>query len=134
MRAILIDPEARTIVEVETEGRLADIHALVADKHGLDSGRLAEHEDSWDYGWVDDKGLAAEECIHAFKWSIRPTAGRCLVIGVDKETRDSCDARMPLDFAREHVTWLGLIKPEVTWVVEGNTVRAVVTYQRAGAP
>ena len=132
MRAILIDPEAQTMVEIETEGKLADIHALVADKDGLDQFRIADHGLSWDYGWVDDKGLVEGEPIFAFKLAINPSpiAGRCLVIGVDRESRDNCDARFPLDDLRREITWLGLIKPEVTWVEQPGGVRAVVTYER----
>jgi len=134
LRAVLINPEMRTITEAQTRGRLDDIHALVQDKDGLDSFRLAEYETSWDYGWADDMGLANGAPIHAFKFDIRPDpiAGRCLIIGLDEQSRDECDALVSVDFLRKHITWLGLIKPEVTWVEEANGARAVVTYERVG--
>src|SRR5258707_2072072 len=115
-RAILIDPERSTIEETRTRCRLEDMRALVRDKDGLDSFRLAEHETSWDYGWVDDKGLANGAPVHAFKFDNRPDplAGRCLIIGVDMKSRDNCDATITMTFLRARIQWLGLIKPDVT--------------------
>jgi hypothetical protein len=131
-RVIVIDPDARSITEQHSPGTLADIHALVQDKNGLDSFRIADHPMSWDYGWVDDRALMRGEPVHAFLFDIMhdPIAGRCLLLGVDKETRGNADANFPLPVLRKTITFLGLIKPEVTWVAEATGARAVVTYER----
>jgi hypothetical protein len=135
-RALIIDPEPCTIEEIQTPGTLHDFKRLVG-RDELDSFRLAEHGDSFDYCWIYDKGLVDGAPIYAFKFNLRPdpVAGRCLIIGVDKESRDNCDAAMAVDFLQQFaVIWLGLIKPEVTWVAEEHGARAVVTYSRCARP
>jgi hypothetical protein len=129
-RVVLIDPEARSIKQLTIDKPLHIVgeELLKTDKFDL-STRIAEFEESWDYLMVDDTGLSRAEPIHAFKFAIRkdPIAGPCLIYGVDKESRDTVDAKMEVDFLRNGaVEWLGLIKPEVTWV----GTRAVVTYSR----
>jgi hypothetical protein len=136
-RAILIDPEQQQISVEEIDGSLQSIHALVGTD-ALDSFRIAEFgNDSWDYGWVDDTGLQRGEPIHAFLFGIStdPIAGRCLLVGISKETRDICDASFDIGVLRGEVTWLGRIKPEVHWDkttdAHGNSVdRAIVMYEK----
>lgn len=130
-RAILIDPEHRDIKAIETNAKLSDIKALIGTED-ISDFRIADHEESWDYGWVDDLGLTRNQPVHAFLFSIRkdPIAGKCLLLGVDKETRDTVDARFQLDVLRDSITWLGLIMPEVTWDHTEHGSRAIVTYSR----
>lgn len=130
-RAVVIDPEKQTIDVVVTTGTLDEIHRLLNAKT-LDSFRIADYENSWDYGWVDDGGLSRGEPIPAFLFqgSRDPIGGRCLLIGVDKETRETCDAKFDLRILREVVEWLGVIKPEVVWDETPNGNRAIVTYSR----
>jgi hypothetical protein len=130
-RALIIDPERCTIREIQTPCALDDCKRLVGGD-GLDSFRIFEHAESCDHALIYGRGLADGAPIHAFKFGIRrdPVAGRCLIIGADKQLRDHRDAAMSLFFLREIVTWLGLIKPEVTWVAEEHGDRAVVTYSR----
>jgi hypothetical protein len=135
-RAVVIDPEQRTIEEVRVPAKntMAAVRAMIpldADE-GLDHFMLADHPDSWDQGWVRDCGLANGEPIHAIKlqgWH-NPLAGRIVLLGVDKSTRDTCDAATPTAFLEQVIDWLGLIKPETTWVKEENGTRAVVTYEQ----
>jgi hypothetical protein len=134
-RAVIIDPERRTIEEVRLPPTLAAIRALIphAEDEGLDHFLLAEFDHSWDEGWVRDSGLCAGTPVHAFRlggWH-DPCAGRVVIVGVDCDSRHTCDARISLAFLQAQVTWLGLIQPEVTWVEEEHGVRAVVTYSRA---
>jgi hypothetical protein len=136
-RAIVIDPERRTITEVQLPDTLAAIRALIprADDEGLDRFMLADHGESWDEGWVRDCGLANGEPVHAIKflgWH-DPHAGIVVIVGVDKETRQTCDARFPLTTLLGVVDWLGLIKADVTWVEEEDGSRAVITYERVVA-
>jgi hypothetical protein len=133
-RAILIDPELRSIKAIETSATLEAIHELVG-KPGLDSFALADHERSSDHGWVDDMGLANGEPVYAFLPDNRrdPIAGRCLILGVDKETRDTTDALIPVEFLRDHIQWLDQIVPEVFWDETEHGSRAIVTYARVKA-
>ena len=107
-RALLIDPERQTVRTVAITGRIEEICSLIGVNH-LDSFRVAEHETNFDYGWVDDLGLRTNgKPFHAFKRDIRshdPIAGRCLVLGADKEG-ETTNARMPVDFLRQHIIWL----------------------------
>ena len=139
-RTILIDPIHRTI-EVHEMVVSAEETKNILQCPTLDHFRLAEHEDeksgkiSWDYGWVDDTGLSRGEPIHAFKFDIKsdPIAGRCLLTGVDKQTGDTIDVKITVEFLREHIEWLGVIVPEVTWDRTENVDKAIVTYSRVKA-
>jgi len=133
-RAVLIDP-TRCTIEVR---HISGTHEATSELLGcrwLGHFRVADHEDSWDYGWVDDRGLAREEPIDAFKFmgNRDPVAGRCLLIGVSKKTGATVDAEFPLDVLHSVVEWLGKIKPEVTWDNHDNVERAIVTYSRVKA-
>jgi hypothetical protein len=130
-RVILIDPEARSIRELESDVSLASINGLVGAK-GLDQFRIAAFDDGGlDFGWVDDTGLSSGMPMHAFLLPISndPIAGRCLIIGAD-ERGETCSARLPVALLRQDVTWLGLILPEVTWDHTEYGSRAIVTYSR----
>jgi hypothetical protein len=47
-----------------------------------------------------------------------------------KDSGHTVDAGFPLDALRGVIEWLGLIKPETTWMREENGVRCIVTYER----
>lgn len=130
-RAILIDPRNHRIEVVESDGSHQSLCELIGTR-GLDHFRIAEDETRWDYGWVDDTGLHQKQ-VHAFKFENRrnPVAGRCVLIGVNKETGDTTDALFPISILRESVEWLGMIRPEVTWdePTPGHQ-RAIITYAR----
>jgi len=130
-RTILIDPEARQITDLESDCSLDSIHKLIgADT--IDSFGLAAYCDGGrDMGWVDDSGLSGAKPVHAF---LLPTAkdpipGRCVIIGANA-MGETCKARLPLVILKQDVTWLGLIKPEVTWDHTATGSRAIVTYSR----
>lgn len=137
LRALLIDPERRAIevfVIRDDTALLGELHRRIgADT--LDSFVIADHETSFDQGWVDDDGLKRGEPIHAFLFegNRHPFAGRCVLTGVEKDGGEACDARFPLEPLRGLVTWLGVIKPEVVWDKVGNVERAIVTYARVKA-
>lgn len=134
-RAVLIDPTQQTIATVDIDGSLASIKRQVGtdlvDHFRLASFEDGPEEDSFDDGWVDDTGLSRGEPIAAFLlgWRPDPVGGRCLLVGATLEG-ETCDARFPLDELRSHVTWLGRIRPEVTWDRNGRVERAIVTYAR----
>lgn len=130
-RAIVVDPATRTIEEVQSTGSHSETLELVGAK-GLDHFRLADHDGSWDYGWVDEWGLTVERPVPAFLFSIRPDpiVGRCVIFGVQKEGGANCDAKFPLAVLRQEITWLGLIVPKVDWVAMEKGARAVVSFKR----
>lgn len=133
-RAILIEPEARSISELSSDLTLASIHRLVGAEV-LDHFRIAQFDEDlggFDYGWVDERGLADGKPIHAFLLSSLnrdPIAGRCLIVGTDR-CGQTCSARLPIPFLRAEVAWLGLILPEVVWDHTERGSRAIVTYSR----
>lgn len=130
-RAIIINPERRIVEPINTLATHEATSELIGAS-GLDNFRVADHGDSWDYGFVNDTGLSDGKPIHAFLLSVRkdPIAGRCVLIGAAKQTGETCDAKFPLDILRANITWLGLIRPEVTWDHTETGSRAIVTYER----
>lgn len=130
-RAVLIDPELRIVTDIETTGTPTAMRELI-HAGGLDHFRIADHDSSWDYGWVDEHGLSRGAPAHAFKFSVRkdPIAGRCILIGVDKNTGDTIDAKFNREILRAEIEWLGLIRPEVTWDHAEDGSTAIVTYAR----
>jgi hypothetical protein len=134
-RAVLIDPKARIVRPVEYDGGYETLRELVAAE-GTDHFRLADHGDTWDYGWCDEEALTQGQPIEAFLFSSRkdPIGGLCLIVGVQKETGDNCDAKFPVDILRREITWLGTIIPEVTWdEPKPGHHKAIVTYSRVRA-
>lgn len=130
-RVILIDPEARSISELESSATLAALRELIgADTLG--HFRLAAFENGHiDTGWIDDTGLSRGKPIHAFLLPTGkdPVGGKCVIIGADRHG-ETCSAMLPLALLRQDVTWLGVIRPEVTWDHTAQGSRAIVTYSR----
>ena len=130
-RVILIDPEDRSIRELESDCSLDNIHELVSAP-GIDSFGIALYDDGGrDMGWVDDVGLSGGKPVHAFLLPTAkdPIAGKCLIIGANRRG-ETCASRFPIALLRQDVTWLGKILPEVTWDHTENGSRAIVTYSR----
>ena len=130
-RAILIDPEKRSIETIASACTHEAVRELI-NAAALDHFRIADHGSSWDYGWIDDGGLSRGMPVHAFKFDIRrdPLAGRCVLVGVDKEGGDTVDAKFQIDILRANIEWLGVILPEVTWDETERGNRAIVTYSK----
>lgn len=130
-RSIVIDPKRQIVEVVPTMATLEEIRTLV-EAETLDKFKIAEHDTSFDVGWIDDGGLSRGKPVYAFLFSNRkhPYAGRCVLIGIDRKDGNKVDAKFPLDVLRASIVWLGLIKPEVTWDHVGNQHRAIVTYSR----
>jgi hypothetical protein len=80
MRAIVIDPEARTVTEVSWSGKTEELFSLVrAD--GIDRASLPNGDDIW----VDDTGLKSGHQRFGFKHQdyYHPLAGRAVIIGAN---------------------------------------------------
>lgn len=130
-RAILIDPDARSIMELQSDLSLTSIHELIGAET-LDQFGLASFEGGYkDFGWIDDGGLSRGLPIHAFLLPTAkdPIAGKCLIVGAN-ELGETCGCRMPIEILRQDVTWLGPILPEVHWEHTDIGSRAIVTYER----
>jgi hypothetical protein len=129
-RAILIDPEQRSIKELQSDCSLDSIHQLVGIST-LDHFSIASYEDGGlDYGWVSDDGLSGDP-VHAFLLPISkdPIAGRCLIVAAD-HYGETASTRIPVSLLQRDLIWLGLILPEVTWDHTETGSRAIVTYSR----
>lgn len=133
-RVLVIDPSQCSITATQSDCSAVSIHALVHAPGALGHFRIADHETSWDYGWCDDTALARGEPVPAFLFSTSkdPIGGRCILAGMTKEGGETCDAKFPIDVLRDAVTWLGMIRPEVTWDSgKDGVTRSIVTYEKA---
>jgi hypothetical protein len=83
MKAILIDPVAKTVTEVENDGTLKDWYKLLDCDTVEVATYLNEQNDSI---LVDENGFAAislDSKFFSVKGGHQPFAGRGLVVGVD---------------------------------------------------
>ena len=131
IRGVLIDPRNRQIKEIRIRSTdvLKDIQRHISYQP-MNSFRIAEFDESHDYGWVYDMGISNGKPIHAFKLSGRsnPIAGNCVIIGADLRG-ETMEAKIPLDFLIENVQWLGVITPKLVWEKTSDGIRGVVTYE-----
>lgn len=131
-RVILIDPREQHISELEWNGSLDALHALIDGAETLGHFGLAAFDDRHlDCGWIDDAGLSRGKPIYAFLLPTGkdPVGGKCVIIGAD-ERGETASCRIPIEVLRQDVTWLGPILPEVTWDHSETGSRVIVTYSR----
>jgi hypothetical protein len=85
MRAILVDPAARTVTEVDYCGGDDPRHicALIGAE-SLDSGRLATFDGVQALAFVDDSGLLRSNACFRFEGYAHPLAGKALILGCDR--------------------------------------------------
>lgn len=133
-RMILIDPKTRTVTEHQVNTAYKVMAEMIGSPPAIDTFRIADFPDTWDYGYVDDSGLQRGEPIHAFQFIGRPdpVAGACLLYGCEKGTGETCDAKFDLHTLEQLIQWLGVITPQVTWEKDGNVDRAKVTWDHRG--
>jgi hypothetical protein len=134
-RAIMIDPDARSVTEINWDGSHDTMHELIgADTLDHFTMAMWEEDRHTDHGWVDDDGLKAGKPIQAFLLPLSkdPIAGKCLIVGAD-ERGETADARLPLRLLLQDATWLGTILPEVHWEHTAQGSRAIVLYERLEA-
>jgi hypothetical protein len=103
MRAILVDPAARTVTEVDYCGGDDPRHicALIGAE-SLDSGRLATFDGVQALAFVDDSGLLRSNACFRFEGYAHPLAGKALILGCDRFgntvacplTREEVEARI----------------------------------------
>ena len=91
MRGILIDPFTRTVSEIETSGKLAEIYELLGVEL-ITAVTVGENQSLF----LDDEGLMVPKANQEYwnwKGSNQPYAGRGLIIGLDNDG-NSIDATM----------------------------------------
>lgn len=121
MRAIKIDPFARTVEEIETVGDLASMKDVLQD------GPCLVRISRQDILWVGDNGMLTAG-IPVFRWKAYdgPLAGMGLILGIDEEG-DNVDATVTLEKAKEQVVWTdaettGSLMPDREYVRDDGAV------------
>jgi hypothetical protein len=133
MKAILIDPFAREVREIEIAA--TNDRALTIEMHRLIGADTLDHQmisNDHDSVWLDDAGLKRGEAVYAFKLPIQrdPYAGTAVIIGADQIGRTRAPL-IPVEVLRRDIEWLGRIVPEVIWEKTERGSRAIVTYARS---
>lgn len=115
-RAILIDPVARTITEVQWNGDFHHIYQLT-DCDQYDCARINEHGDGI---YIDDEGLYKEDQVffHHADYP-NPLAGKGLILGCDKYG-ESVAPHTTLDEVRSKLSWVTPIRVngQLVWFKE----------------
>lgn len=91
MRGILIDPFTKTVTDIQTSGKLAEIYEILGVEI-VTAVSVGEDQTLF----LDDEGLMVpKESQEYFQWkgSNQPYAGKGLILGVD-EDGDNTDASM----------------------------------------
>lgn len=106
MKAILIDPFARTVTEVDYSGDYHDIYQII----DCDTFTCVAAAGSGETLFVDDEGLINGKQQAFFGWMgyPQPLAGKALLLGTDL-MGESMATNFTLDDANDHVVWLSLM-------------------------
>lgn len=109
MRAIKVDPKARTITELEFEftGDYSTLNAQIYEAGGFNCFDSARLNPEGDRIFLDDMGLYDHK-LARFLWrgSLQPFAGTGVILGCTRHG-ESQDAQISLAEVAECVTWLG---------------------------
>ena len=102
MKAFLINPETRTIEQVEYTGNWRDIYSLI----GCDCFTTMDIDGS-NTVYVDDEGMFAEGPRHFFQFGrdFPPLAGKGLVLGYDSEG-ETVEPTITLEELKAATWWL----------------------------
>lgn len=115
MKAILINPFARTITEVEYSGNYQQIYDLI-DCDTYDCARINRHGDAI---FIDDEGLIHEKEQAFFLHADypEPLAGKGLVLGCDEEG-ESVSPHTSLSEVTSKVRWVVPVRinGQVQWL------------------
>lgn len=128
MRAILIDPYARSVTEVLTDGDLASMYRVLSTKEHkvecLCHVTLVSRPNA-QLCWLDDEGfLSADRAVFYFEGSDQPLCGRGLILGADEEGGNR-STFIPVEFVKAHVVWTDKVSSgdftPLTERMEGDT-------------
>lgn len=105
MKAILVDPFARTVEQVNYSGNYADIYPLIGAQT-FDAVRIKPDENG-DALFIDDEGPLMDEGQAFFSVAgvPNPIAGKALLLGCD-EDGETVEAVTQLEELRELVAWI----------------------------
>lgn len=99
MRAIKIDPEARTIQEIETKGDLAAMKEILSD------GPCMVRVTDGDVLWVGDNGFIKEGMpVFRLDGYANPLAGVGFILGLDEEG-ENVATTVEVALVKAHVIW-----------------------------
>jgi len=101
IKAILIDPYARAITEVEHDDSLASIYALLH----ADCFDCVRINTVGDVIYVDDEGLYRQDQFFAYDRYPNPLAGRGLVLGTGSQG-ESIDPTITVEDLEDKVRWI----------------------------
>jgi Domain of unknown function (DUF3846) len=100
MRAIVIDPAARTVEEIDTDGSLASLQEVV----GGCIEYVAVHDNHHCY--VNEEGLLEQpEHFFMFDGGHQPLAGRGIILSSTPEG-DEAPCGLPLDWVSQRVSFM----------------------------
>lgn len=102
MRAYLIDPFDRALIEVDYSGNFRDIYELC----GYDTFAVVTFNDHGDGVYVDDEGLFKKnQRFFTIADYPQPLAGKALVLGVDAEGGSTAPT-VDMTWLEDHVRFL----------------------------
>ena len=103
MRAILIDPTAKTVTEIQIGTDYKEIYKAI----DCSCFACPIEYDNGDTLYCDDEGLFKEQKggVIMSGWNY-PILGKMIVIGCDVETGESKDAESTVEFFTSQIKWL----------------------------
>lgn len=103
MRAILIDPVAKTVTEIEIGADYTEIYKAI-DCDCFACPIIYENSDTL---YCDDEGLFKEQKGGVLMTGWRyPILGKMIVLGGDPETGESKDAESTVEYFTSQIKWL----------------------------
>ena len=103
MRAFLIDPEQRSITEIDYyAGHYRNICKLI----GANMFDTVCLNVEGDYAYVDDEGLFSSKPFFRFEGCPNPLAGKALVLGIDSQGASISPVTETLESLEEKVTFV----------------------------
>jgi hypothetical protein len=106
MRGILIDPDTRTVTEIETKGDLDAMHGALtrpgcARNDDINAVRITPHDDLW----VDGEGLLKPDVpVFRLQGYDHPLAGRGLILG-NNGAGESISTQIAIERLCEVIIW-----------------------------
>lgn len=132
MKAILIDPVARTVNEVEYNGDWKTIGPMI----GADLFGVTRLTNSGDSVYYDDEGLLREDKDEIGTFALAglyggTLTGKCLILGTDAEGDSTAPKTLTVEDIVELVEW-GLKAPEPSMTFHPMTDEQMARYFASG--
>lgn len=109
MRAILVDPIAKTVTEVDCSGHIHDVDGVpgiytLTDVNILTVVMLTHR--NLETMYLDDEGLLKENHFFLFGEYPQPLAGKGLILGTD-DSGDCAPSALSVEYVKSRVAFLG---------------------------